>query len=105
MWIVKTSTINSASLFIGVCILFHIAGWLSDATLALASPTLLRFIGDGSNPGFTYETDLDRTTANQHNSLSSSEFLQTHRPRPLSSLRLYNLVIKMAARHSELDNA
>lgn len=54
--------INSASLFIGVCLLFPIAGWLSDeygrrlimsiggTSLAILGPTLLRFIGDGNNP-------------------------------------------------------
>lgn len=51
--------INSVSLFIGVCVLFPIAGWLSDrygrrlimsmgaTSLALLGPTLLRLIGNG----------------------------------------------------------
>eukprot|EP00578_Thalassiosira_sp_NH16_P008078 CAMPEP_0181105266 /NCGR_PEP_ID=MMETSP1071-20121207/15890_1 /TAXON_ID=35127 /ORGANISM="Thalassiosira sp., Strain NH16" /LENGTH=330 /DNA_ID=CAMNT_0023188561 /DNA_START=18 /DNA_END=1010 /DNA_ORIENTATION=+ len=62
--------INSASLFIGVCLLFPIAGWLSDiygrrlimsiggTALALGGPTLLRFIGDGSNPSGAFAAQL-----------------------------------------------
>lgn len=62
--------INSASLFVGVCVLFPIAGWLSDkfgrrfimsiggASLAVLGPTLIRFIGDGEHPGMAFASQL-----------------------------------------------
>eukprot|EP00581_Thalassiosira_minuscula_P002089 CAMPEP_0183737108 /NCGR_PEP_ID=MMETSP0737-20130205/51056_1 /TAXON_ID=385413 /ORGANISM="Thalassiosira miniscula, Strain CCMP1093" /LENGTH=589 /DNA_ID=CAMNT_0025971305 /DNA_START=17 /DNA_END=1783 /DNA_ORIENTATION=- len=62
--------INSATLFIGVCLLFPIAGWLSDkfgrrcimsiggTSLALLGPTLLRYIGNGNHPAMAFLAQL-----------------------------------------------
>jgi len=62
--------INSASLFIGVCLFFPIAGWLSDkygrrfimsiggVSLAILGPTLLRSIGNGGSPLMAFVSQL-----------------------------------------------
>lgn len=62
--------INSASLFIGVCLLFPIAGWLSDkygrrlimsiggVSLIALGPTLVRSIGNGANPSMAFASQL-----------------------------------------------